>query len=154
MEQRHIYTTSIAGVDEHTQAVVLHCSDHRFQSSFREFLAEGLGLRNYALLAIPGGGHFIPLEQYLPKFAKAGLQSLSFLVKRAKPGRIILLGHADCLFFRERFQYFFAEADLSERQAANLRKARSMLRERFPSLAIEAYFADMDPTGSVTFAVL
>lgn len=154
MDQRHIHTSSIARVDENAQAIVIHCSDHRFQASFREFLTDGLGLQSYGLLAIPGGGHFIPLEQYLPKFAKAGLQSLSFLVKRAKPDRIILIGHADCLFFKERFQYFFMEADLNERQAANLRKARRLLRERFPDVVVEAYFADLEPTGSVSFVAL
>jgi hypothetical protein len=154
MSQRASYTIAAGSETERAQAVVLHCSDHRFQAGFREFLTDGLGIQAYALLAIPGGGNFIPLEQYLPKFAKAGLQSMSFLVKRSGPERIILIGHHDCLFFKERFQFFFIEADLNDKQRVNLRKARSLLRERFPSLPVEAYFADMKADGSVEFLEL
>lgn len=154
MGQRDPYTIAVGGTSERAQAIAVHCSDHRFQSSFREFLTHGLGLRAYALLAIPGGAHFIPLEQFLPKFAKAALQSLSFLVKRGKPEKIILVGHDDCLFFKERCQFFLIEGDLNRKQFANLRKARGLLRERFPDLPVEAYFADVKPDGSIEFLEL
>jgi hypothetical protein len=133
------------------EAVVIHCGDHRFQGVFREFLAEGLKLRSYSLLSLPGGAHFIPLEALLPKFAKTGLQSLSFLVKRSRPRRVILIGHDDCLFFKERLQFFFLEADLKEKQLANLRRARRAVQERFPGLAVELYFAGAQPGGAVEF---
>jgi hypothetical protein len=133
------------------EAVVIHCSDHRFQDGFREFLTNFLRLRSYALLAIPGGGHFLPVEQLLPKFAKVSLQSLSFLVKRGRPSREILIGHADCLFFKERLQFFFPETDFDQKQFANLRRAREAIRGQFPGLAVELYFADAQADGSVRF---
>jgi hypothetical protein len=129
----------------------MHCSDHRFQGVFQEFLTEGLRLRSYSLLAIPGGGHFLPLEHLLPKFAKTGRQSLSFLVKRSQPRKVILIGHDDCLFFKERLQFFFLEADLNQKQLANQRQARQIIIARFPELEAELYFADAQMSSAVQF---
>ena len=145
------YRSSSSREEPTAEAVVIHCSDHRFQGVFQEFLTEGLRLRSYSLLAIPGGGHFLPLEQLFPKFAKTGLQSLSFLVKRGKPRKVILIGHDDCLFFKERIQFFFLEADLNQKQLANLRQARKIIIGRFPGLGVELYFADAQVSGAVQF---
>ena len=137
--------------DSPSEAVVVHCSDHRFQQGFREFLVEGLGLGSYALLAIPGGGHFCSMEQLQPKFAKAGLQSLRFLVKRTGARRIILIGHDDCLFFKDQLQFFFTEADLNQRQITNLKRARRIVRESFTRATVEFFFADAGVDGSLQF---
>lgn len=137
--------------DSANEAVVVHCSDHRFQPGFREFLAEGLGFRSYALLAIPGGGHFSSMEQLQPKFAKVGLQSLKFLVNRTGARRIILIGHDDCLFFKEQLQFFFTEADLNQKQIGNLKRARQVLQEWFPRATVELFFADAGVDGSLQF---
>lgn len=111
-------------------------------------------MRSYALVAALGGGHFVPMEQALPKFASVGMQTLSFIVKRARPRRIILIGHDDCLFFKERVQFFHPQGDLNQKQVANLQKARNMLREQFPGLAVELYFADAQPSGAVQFVAI
>jgi carbonic anhydrase len=137
--------------DSPSEAVVVHCSDHRFQQGFREFLVEGLGLGSYALLAIPGGGHFCSMEQLQPKFAKAGLQSLKFLVKRTGARRIILIGHDDCLFFKDQLQFFFTEADLNQRQISNLTRARRIVQESFTRATVELFFADTGLDGSLQF---
>jgi hypothetical protein len=132
-------------------ALVIHCSDHRFQHSFREFLAEGLKLPSYALIAMPGGGHFFTLEYVLPKYAKVGMQSVRFHLERARPHRIVLIGHDDCLFFKERVQFYYSEPDLHAKQAAGLRKARAIAEVQFPGLPVELFFADTRPDGSVQF---
>lgn len=131
------------------EALVLHCSDHRFQYAFNRFLTESLKLGSYALLSFPGGGHFVSLESILPKFAKIGLENMRFHIKRARPRKLILIGHDDCLFFKERAQFLFFEADLRSKQFANLRKARHFLREQFPELPIEVYFATLQPDSSI-----
>jgi len=137
--------------DSPCEAVVVHCGDHRFQQGFREFLVEGLGLGSYALLAIPGGGHFCSMEQLQPKFASAGLQSLKFLVRRTGARRIILIGHDDCLFFKDQLQFFFTEADLNQRQITNLKRARQVVRESFMRATVELFFADAGIDGSLQF---
>jgi hypothetical protein len=134
-----------------TEAVVVHCSDHRFQAAFRDYLVEGLALRAYALMAVPGGGHFVSMGQFMPKFTKSNLQSISFLMKRTGAPRLILIGHDDCLFFRDQFQFYFTEATLSQRQFTNLRAARKQLLERFSGARVDIYFADAEADGSVQF---
>ena len=138
--------------DEMTaDAVVLHCSDHRFQRSFHEFLTKSLKVDPYALLSIPGGGHFLPMEAMMSKYFKICFQSLSFHAQRNRVRRVILIGHHDCLFFKEQVRFYYFEPDLNQKQFANLRKARTILSERFPGLAVELYFADADQNGSVRF---
>lgn len=145
------YIATATRQDSANEAVVIHCSDHRFQKGFREFLSEGLGLGSYALLAIPGGGHFSSMGDLLPKFAKVGLQSLKFLVTRSGANRIILIAHDDCLYFKEVLQFFFTEPDLHGKQLANLKRARRVLVEWFPRARVELYFAGADRTGSLQF---
>ena len=140
--------------DAATQAIAIHCSDHRFQTGFHEFLTEGLKLTSYALQAIPGGGHYVTLEHVMPKFFNVSLQSLSFLVKRTRSPRIILIGHDDCLFFKERVQFFFSEPGLNQKQIANLKRARNALLERFPGLSVELYFADFVEGGSIEYRII
>jgi hypothetical protein len=137
--------------DAANEAVVVHCSDHRFQQGFREFLSEGLGLNSYALLAIPGGGHFGSLEQLQPKWAKVGFQSLKFLVRRTGARRIILVGHDDCLFFKEQLQFSFTDLDLNQKQFASLKRAVRAFAEWFPHAGVELYFAGADSAGSLQF---
>jgi len=145
------YVAKIRRQDSANEAVVIHCSDHRFQQGFREFLSEGLDLGCYALLAIPGGGHFSSMGDLLPKFAKVGMQSVKFLVRRTGTDRIILIAHDDCLYFKEILQFFFTEPDLHEKQLANLKRARRVLVEWFPRARVELYFAGADSTGSLQF---
>jgi hypothetical protein len=151
MSSKWCFTATSNRQDSPSQAVVVHCSDHRFQQGFREFLVEGLGLGSYALLAIPGGGHFCSMEQLQPKFAKAGLQSLRFLVKRTGARRIILIGHDDCLFFKDQLQFFFTEADLNQRQITNLKRARRIVQESFTRATVELFFTDTGLDGSLQF---
>lgn len=145
------YTANARRQDSDCDAVVIHCSDHRFQQGFREFLSEGLGLGSYAVLAIPGGGHFSSMADLLPKLAKVGMQSLKFLVTRTGANRIVLIAHDDCLYFKEVLQFFFTEPDLNEKQLANLKRARRVLLEWFPRARVELYFAGADSTGSLQF---
>jgi hypothetical protein len=146
-----VYTARATEARIANRAVAIHCSDHRFQDAFREFLSEGLGLVAYTPLAIPGGGHFSSSEEVMPKLAKVGFQSVAFLLKRTGAKRIILIGHADCLFFKDQLQFFFLEQGASQKQFASLRKGRRVMRERFAEPAIEAYFADADAEGRVEF---
>ena len=137
--------------DSANEAVVVHCSDHRFQEGFREFITDGVGLSSYALLAIPGGGHFGSMEQLQPKFARVGLQSLKFLIKRSGARRIILVAHDDCLFFKEQLQHLFTEADFNRKQIANLKRTRQVLLDWFPRSTVELYLADAFSDGSLQF---
>jgi hypothetical protein len=151
VESHTLYVSKTRLKDSASEAVVVHCGDHRFQRGFYEFLTEGLRLASYALQSVPGGGHFVTLEHLMPKFYSVNLQSLSFLLKRTGSPRVILIGHDDCLFFKERVQFFFTEPEFNQKQVANLKKARNALQERLPGKRVELYFADSNRDGSVEF---
>jgi hypothetical protein len=151
MKVETVYRTKSRRRTAANEAVVIHCSDHRFQGAFHEFLTEGLNLRTYALLAIPGGGHFASAEMYMPKFVKVGMQNLGFLVKRTGARRLVIFGHDDCLFFKEQLEFLYADGELDQKQFANLVKARSVFRERFPKVGVEIYFADGLGEDSIQF---
>jgi hypothetical protein len=154
MKAPTVYISKARREDANSEAVVIHCSDHRFQAGFHEFLTGGLRLSSYALQAVPGGGHFVTLEHLMPKFFKVNLQSLSFLLKRTRSPDIVLVGHDDCLFFKESVQYFFTEPEFNQKQIANLKRARKALLERFPGRRVELYFADSLEDGSVEYSVI
>lgn len=154
MKSQTLYISRARPEDAACEAVVIHCSDHRFQAGFHEFLSEGLQLVSYALLAVPGGGHFVTLENLMPKFSSVNFHSLSFLLKRTRSPRVILIGHDDCLFFKERAQFFFTEAEFNQKQIANLKKAQNALRERLPGKHVELYFADSIEDGAIECRII
>ena len=137
-----VYQTSFRPAGE-ASAVVIHCSDPRYQPHFQEFLREHLGLGNYGLLAVPGGPQFLTLADYLPKFAWAGWRWVKFLTDIAKPRRIILIAHHDCLWYRDG-RFSLHRGDLRERQVEDLRRVRAAIAERSPDVAIELYYARLE----------
>lgn len=136
-----IYRTAARPVDG-TDTLVLHCSDPRFQAHFQEFLRDRLGIERYALVAVPGGAHFLTLVDYLPKFAWSGWRWLKFLVDLAKPRRVILIAHDDCRWYIE--GRFLQRGNARERLVADLHQVRRALGERFPAVTVETYFARLD----------
>lgn len=133
------------------EAIVVHCSDYRFQAAIQEFLRQGLNLSSYDVLAIPGGAHFASMGDLMPKHLKVGKQSLRFLIKHHRPHRLILIDHADCAFFMHRLAFFFPEPSLNEKQIANLRKGRDVLQDWFSKVTVDAYFAEIHGDHSVSF---
>jgi hypothetical protein len=124
-------------------AIVVHCSDPRYQPHFQDFIRNGLGVQHYALLAAPGGVHHLTLTEYLPKFSWAGRRWVKFLADLVAPDRIILIGHDDCRWYKETaFLHLHGGSD--EAQHADLRRVRAELRERFPRSAVECWFARLE----------
>lgn len=128
---------------------VIHCSDPRYQPHFQDFVRNGLGIAHYALIAVPGGAHFLTLVDYLPKFSWAGWRWVKFLMDVARPDRIILIGHNDCRWYSD-FRFAPDPARLREKVIDDLHRVRAALRERFPAARIELYFARLEgPSATV-----
>jgi len=133
---------------EQPDALVIHCSDPRFQKHFHEFLRAGLGLDTYGLVAVPGGAHFLTLLDYLPKFSWVGWRWVQFLVELARPRRIVLIAHDDCRWYQD---MRFRHGDEWKRAAlSDLLKVRGGFRERFGPIGVETYFARIEG-GEVLF---
>ena len=121
-------------------AVVIHCSDPRYQGAFHSFIRDQLGLKQYALVAVPGGPQFLSAVELLPKFAWAGWRWMKFLGKLGATGRVILIAHEDCRWYHET-GVAASSPSLREKQDSDLRAVCAGLKERFGAIAIEQYYA-------------
>jgi hypothetical protein len=124
-------------------ALVVHCSDPRYQPHFQDFLRTGLGLDHYALIAVPGGVHFLTLTEYLPKFSWVGWRWVTFLEQLIEPARVVLIGHHDCRWYQDaRFHHLHGGRD--DAQGGDLRRVKSEMAARFPAATVESWFARLD----------
>jgi hypothetical protein len=130
----------------------VHCSDPRYQPHFQSFLREGLGLDHYALVAVPGGVHFLTLVDFLPKFSWVGRRWVKFVIDLTSPQRIVLLGHDDCRWYLDG-RFHADPARLRARQERDLRAVRADILDRFGPRSVDLYFARLDGDGAVFEAV-
>jgi len=110
---------------EQPDALVIHCSDPRFQKHFHEFRRAHLGLDTYGLVAVPGGAQFLTMIDYLPKFSWVGWR------------------YKDLRFWQH-------GGDWKSAALSDLAKVRDGLCARFGSLGVETWFARIDG-GEVVF---
>lgn len=141
-----VYRTSPHGVPRDAGVIVVHCSDPRYQWHFHEFLRHGLGVREYGLVAVPGGPQVLARLELQPKYSWAGWRWLKFLVDLTKPERVILINHDDCRWY---FSMMQADdpAQVRARQFADLRVIQREFSDRFAA-QIEAYYARLEDGGA------
>jgi hypothetical protein len=56
-----IFRTAPSPAQSEAFPLVVYCSDPRYQPHFQDFLARGLQMERYALIAVPGGAQFLSL---------------------------------------------------------------------------------------------
>jgi hypothetical protein len=88
--------------DSKPGAIVVHCSDPRFQQPFEEFLEHELGLPkgSYIPIIVGGGAGVLGHPQQLPKefkFLKDRLEHYREIFPSAR--RIILINHEGCRYY-------------------------------------------------------
>lgn len=134
-----------------TDVLVVHCSDHRFQAGLYEFLNLGLDLNeNYDLLAIPGGPQALTLVEYLPKFSWALTKWLRHLIDAHDLGRMILIAHQDCSWYRSLPFHLFRSSEPRRYQEDDLRRVKHAIGKEFPHILVDLYYAGWDATDRVT----
>jgi len=138
-----VFRTAPLPLSGESAVVVVHCSDPRYQPHFQEFLRKGLSLDHYALVAVPGGAQFLTLVDYLPKYSWAGWRWMKFLFDVARAERLILMAHDDCRWYLD-MRFGHDPARLREKMVQDLHRVREEIRERFPRLRVELYFAHLD----------
>ncbi|MGH9777061.1 MAG: hypothetical protein ACRD5I_01495 [Candidatus Acidiferrales bacterium] len=139
---------ALAGAGEAGTALVVQCSDPRYQPHFHDFLRRGLKLERYALLAVPGGAQFLTLVDFLPKFSWAGWRWVKFIGDIAPPSRVILIAHDDCLWYKHVRRG--KPAEIHAKQIGDLRRVEVGVRERFRGVAVELYYARLED-GAAAF---
>ncbi len=148
-----VYTTGTKVTDAPSDALVLMCSDHRFQEAFREFLSTHLGLQRWDALATPGGAYMLSFAEVLPKQLKVGTRMVKFMMQFSQPSRIIVINHEGCKRYLEAFHSQLSKFGFSlpDKQRRDLQSVAKDLRDAFPSATVEPYYATLAPDGTCGF---
>jgi hypothetical protein len=148
-----VYTTATKVTETPSDALVLMCSDRRFQEAFREFLSTHLGLQRWDSIATPGGAYMLSFAEVLPKQLKVGTRMVKFMMQKSQPGRIIVINHEGCVRYLEAFHSQLSKFgfSLADKQRRDLVSVAKDLREAFPNTTVEPYYATLAPDGSCGF---
>ncbi len=131
--------------------LVVHCSSHKFQAAFRSFIREKLSPEeNYDVIAIPGGIQVLTFGEVLPKLSNMLTRPLKYLVKSHHPRRIVLIAHDGCSWYHDYLPGIIDITEpLAEREVQDLFRAGHIIKEMFPVIMIEYYYAKITNTGGV-----
>ena len=119
------------------EALIITCNDFRFTTATQEFVNERLGLKgNYDYLSIPGS--IRNLLDYNTRDIVLKNFGISMRLHHVK--RLIIIGHQDCSIGYGGSTNFSEPADEYNTICADLKKARRLLRIRFPHLKVYLYY--------------
>jgi len=123
------------------QTLVISCVDGRWRPYIQEFLAKGLGVSPHTdFMAVPGGVEPLTLVDLIPKDFNFFRRRIESLVAGHGTRRIVCIAHQDCSWYAER-KIGPVTIDLQGRQLGDLRRAAAWMRETFPTIRVETFFA-------------
>jgi len=141
-----VYISSLPWDPERPSATIITCVDGRWYHHFQEFARVHLGAGTRTdFLAVPGGIEPMSLFDLVPKDFNFFRRRLEGLVEAHGTRRIVAIAHQDCAWYKSR-KIGPLKLDLRERQVSDLRRAAKMLREFFPEILVETYFARLSGT--------
>jgi len=136
-------------------AIVVYCSDPRFQKAYGEFIKGELGLKDGEFIPMVIAGGAAPLSEplKLPKEFKFVKDRISFFLERFDSvKRIVLINHEDCRHYaamKDVLGSLFLRyaPTIEERQQRDLLEVAKTLLGLFkPDLNLELYYARfLDP---------
>jgi hypothetical protein len=138
---RIVYESPLPWDPERPSATIITCVDGRWYHHFQEFARTHLGAGTRTdYLAVPGGVEPLGLLDLVPKDFNFFRRRIEGLVEAHGTRRIVAIAHQDCAWYKARKIGRFT-LDLRERQISDLRRAAKLLREYFPDILVETYFA-------------
>ena len=121
----------------HPQSLAVYCSDGRFTRAVEELLAH-LGHAALDTLTLPGGPALLSsATSYAEREALS--RAASFLIVGHEIEHVVLIAHAGCGYYRDRYPGESAEA-IEARQLADLASARRALELAHPSLHVRTQY--------------
>jgi hypothetical protein len=145
------YISSKSWSADRPQSLVVCCSDGRYHPHLEEFMVARVSERP-DLLALPGGPAAIDAWASSFDHARVFEESLELLLSSHDLHGLWLVAHEGCSYYRKKHPGVEG-GRLRERQLDDLRRARSLLHERRPGLAVHLIYAHIDGT-SVLFQEL
>lgn len=122
-------------------ALVIHCVDPRFQTAFRRFISEELGIQNPIPVIIPGGIHDLVSPARI-KAARHLKEQLDFIIKNNRIKRVVLLNHEGCLWYGK--WNSLVATTIGHDLAGHLLSAAETLIEKRLGIEVECYLARME----------
>jgi Putative carbonic anhydrase len=139
MASEVVYESSLPWDPARPTTTLITCVDGRWFHHFQEFARVHLNAGTDSL-AVPGGIDPRTLFDRVPKDFNFFRRRLEALVVAHGTQRIVAIAHQDCAWYRA-LQVGPVKFDLRDRQLADLRRSAVRLREMFPGIAVETYFA-------------
>jgi hypothetical protein len=145
------FESTLPWKEEKTETLVIHCSDHRYQNFFDEFISEGLGIISPARLVLPGGPQILIAGAHLPKFEWAMRQWMKFFTKGYGLKDVICIGHLDCAWYKNISIGNVPILQLKERQISDLKQIRVALQDMSSKIRVRLFYAEPDDKKKVEF---
>jgi len=141
-----VYQSSLPWNPERPTTVLITCVDGRWYHHFQEFARVHLnaGART-DFISVPGGIEPMTLSDTVPKDFNFFRRRIEGLVAAHGTQRIVAIAHQDCAWYRMR-NLGPSAIDFRERQIADLRRSAARLRDMFPGMVVETYFARLSAT--------
>ncbi|GAN32915.1 MAG: hypothetical protein DPW20_01060 [Candidatus Brocadia sp.] len=119
-------------------ALVITCTDFRFTTATQEFINNRLGLKgNYDYISIPGS-----IRNLLDSRTRnLVLNTFGVSVRLHHVKRVVILGHQDCSIGYGGSKNFSEPLVEYKTICKDLKKARRLMRLRFPHLKVYLYYA-------------
>jgi hypothetical protein len=126
---------------QHPAALAMWCSDGRFTQAVEELLAS-LGEERLDTLTLPGGPALLDVTSAAMGALDVMREAASFLIKAHATRTVVLVAHAECGYYRNRYRYEGAEA-MRRRQLADIRGAARWLTTNHTGLTVRCFFASI-----------
>lgn len=137
MPQRFVATR--AWNSARPQTLVVCCSDGRWHTQVEEFI-RARGLERADLFAVPGGPAGLSVWSSSFDESRVAEKSLRFLAEHHDLQAVWLIAHADCAYYRQKFQPHDSKFILG-RQLEDLRRAADTIHRWYPAIAVQLVFA-------------
>jgi hypothetical protein len=126
----------------HPRALAVYCSDGRFTQAIEDLLRH-LGHDRLDTLTLPGGPGLLNLWAGSLLEADQMERAARFLIRGHAIEHVVLLAHAGCGYYRQRFPGRAAsETRLS--QLEDLQVAAGSLRSARPGITVELFYASVE----------
>jgi hypothetical protein len=141
-----VYQSPLAWDPSRPETTIITCVDGRWYPHFQDFARTHLGAGPRTdFVAVPGGIEPLTQADLMPKDFNFFRRRLEALVESHGTRRIVAIAHQDCAWYKAR-RLGPITLDLREQQIRDLRRASARLREMFPGVIVETYFARLGQT--------
>jgi carbonic anhydrase-like protein len=142
-----VYESTLPWDPDRPDTVIISCVDGRWFRHFEEFARVHVKAGSRTdYLAVPGGIEPMTLFDLVPKDFNFFRRRIEGLVAAHGTKRIVAIAHQDCAWYRTH-KLGPLRLDMRDRQIRDLLRSAERLREMFPGIVVETYYARLSGTS-------